>query len=164
MSPYVLDEIQLLAGVGRKPEDLNPIAKPMDFFLGLLGGVTGAVVQHENDPFACAPRSLREKVEQADGLFGNRILPQPMREEKRTIRVSKGSAHSDSAVLTRRFDAEGFTAQTISVGGNRQQVEPHAVCVPQFEIRPRSQTRLLEPPEAFLGFLLFSPDSEDSES
>lgn len=105
MRPDVLDEIQLLARVGWEPEDLNPVAKPTDLFHGPLRGVTGAVVQHENDLLARSTRPIGEKIEQADGLFCDGVLPEPVREQKGSIGVAKSPANSDAAVLAGRFDA-----------------------------------------------------------
>lgn len=63
MRPYVFNEVQLFTRVGVQPEDLNPLAQPMDLFLGSLRCVTGAVVQHQDDLLARVARVLGERVQ-----------------------------------------------------------------------------------------------------
>lgn len=110
MRPDVFDEIQLLAGVRGKPEDVYPLAKAMDLFLRPLRGVTGAVIQDENDLLARAARPIREKIQQADGLFGDGVLPQAVREQERSVRVAEGSADSNAVVLSGRFDPQRLSS------------------------------------------------------
>ena len=138
MRPDVLDEVELLAGVGRKPEHVDPFAKAIHLFERTARGVRRTVVEHQDDLLACTTRSGSQEIEQTDGVFGDRVLPQSVREEERPVRVAKGSADSDSVILARRFDPLRLSSKPIGVGGDGKKIEPHSVSVPQFEIRPRA--------------------------
>lgn len=138
MGPYVFDEIELLARVGWKPEDLNPLPQATNLLHGPLRGVRRTVVQHENDLFPRATCSRGQKIQQADGLFRDRVLPQSVRELKWPVRIAKGSGDPDSVVLAGRFDPQSLPSKPIGVGGDGQEIEPYSVSVPQFEIRSRA--------------------------
>lgn len=138
MRPDVFDEIQLLAGVRRQPEDLNPFSETLDRLLQPLRGVRRTVVQNENDPPARTPRPLREKIQETNRLFGDGVLPQPIRELEWTVRIAKGSADPNAVVLAGRFDPQRLSSTSIRVGGDRQEIEAHSVPVPQLEIRSGS--------------------------
>lgn len=99
MGPDIFDDIQFLATVGGQPEGLNPFVKAVQFRLGSVRRVTGAVVQHENDFLSRPTCSIRQQMDQSDRLLGDRVLPEAVREQKRPIRIPEGTADADAPVL-----------------------------------------------------------------
>lgn len=130
MCPKILDEVELLARVGRKPGDLNPFSEAMDLLTGAPRGVRRTIVQHEDDLLTRATSPSGQKIEQTNGVFRNRILPESVREQERPVRIAESPADPDPVVLSGRFDPQRLPSKPIGVGGDGEKIEAHPVPVP----------------------------------
>jgi hypothetical protein len=91
-------------------------------------------------------------------LLRDRILPEPVGEKERPVWIPEGTAHAHAMILSRSRDPQGSTGHSPRVGGDRQQIEPNAVPVPQLEIGMELQRGPLQAPEALLSKIFFSVD------
>src|SRR4029077_12032732 len=99
MGPNVFDEIELFAGICRQPDHLDPLSETSNLSQRALRGVGRSIIQHEKDPLARATRPSREKLQEADRLCGDRVLPQSVCEEKGSVRIAEGSADANPMIL-----------------------------------------------------------------
>lgn len=133
MLPETLDVVELLRGVGGKPEYSNQALHPCELRQAPLRIVGRAVIENQEDPLSRPLGTSLKQLDQADkqagvGRFGT------MREEEWAIRPSHSSANRDPSIFARGWDSQGFATPPVGVRDYRQEIEPDTVGEPKLVV------------------------------